>query len=268
MDAFKQHGRGLVDVLIQSAFTRDGAQRIALASAVPFLASLVWHFSHTVVEINDGEQSRWLQYWLAQQTQALRRVRRLMLVSAGSLMGSRSRNSRRYRDYGDEEEEDGKEVGDRFSPPKLVETPSVGVSVWSWYGWYPVSIERCAPRSNEMVIPGYPGGYEPSSNYTVTVWFAPNGAAIAKKLILEGRKLWQVKRATKTEIMMAREGHMPCSFKVTSRPSRPLSSVIVHGNTKESLVADCTRFLKSEKWYICKGIPYRRGYLLYGKLRK
>ncbi len=30
------------------------------------------------------------------------------------------------------------------------------------------------------------------------------------------------------------------------------------------MVQDCTEFLESEEWYSHHGIPYRRGYLLYG----
>lgn len=32
----------------------------------------------------------------------------------------------------------------------------------------------------------------------------------------------------------------------------------------EDLLADCIEFLNSEAWYAHHGIPYRRGYLLYG----
>jgi len=49
-----------------------------------------------------------------------------------------------------------------------------------------------------------------------------------------------------------------------TRPSRPLSSVIVEGRTKSVLRQDAIRFLRSEKWYVGKGIPYRRGILLHG----
>ena len=264
MDGFRDYGRGLVDTLLRGVSTQGGQlaiQRLVTASALPFLASIVWHFSHTVVEVTDGEQSKWLQCWLAQQRQALSRVRRLLLVSAGSMMGSRT--SRRQRMMYGMEDNDGdeKEVGDRFSPPKLIETPSTCVLVWTWFGWYPVSIER---RSSS-VVGAYPGDMTPHSSYAITVWFAPNGAEIAKELILKGRLFWQSKRASKTEILMAQEGYHPVEFKVVTRPSRPLSSVIVDGSKKEHLLHDAMQFLQGEKWYVCKGIPYRRGYLLYGK---
>ncbi|CAL8098889.1 unnamed protein product [Orchesella dallaii] len=45
---------------------------------------------------------------------------------------------------------------------------------------------------------------------------------------------------------------------------RPLSSVILSEDAKEKLMADTRDFKASEQWYVERGIPYRRGYLLYG----
>ncbi|KAK6531710.1 hypothetical protein TWF694_002886 [Orbilia ellipsospora] len=45
---------------------------------------------------------------------------------------------------------------------------------------------------------------------------------------------------------------------------RPLSSVVLDRNVKENIVNDINDFLASGKWYQDRGIPYRRGYLLYG----
>jgi chaperone BCS1 len=45
---------------------------------------------------------------------------------------------------------------------------------------------------------------------------------------------------------------------------RPLSSVILDKGIKERVVDDVKDFLGSQKWYVERGIPYRRGYLLYG----
>ncbi|KAI7855617.1 BCS1 N terminal-domain-containing protein [Circinella umbellata] len=49
-----------------------------------------------------------------------------------------------------------------------------------------------------------------------------------------------------------------------SRPKRPLSTIVIPTNVKSDLVVDAQEFLVSEKWYSDRGIPYRRGYLLYG----
>ncbi|OLL22730.1 Mitochondrial chaperone BCS1 [Neolecta irregularis DAH-3] len=48
------------------------------------------------------------------------------------------------------------------------------------------------------------------------------------------------------------------------RRKRLLDSVILDTGIKEKIISDVQDFLKSEKWYADRGIPYRRGYLLYG----
>lgn len=48
------------------------------------------------------------------------------------------------------------------------------------------------------------------------------------------------------------------------RRKRTLDSVILAEGLKENLVKDVQDFLSSGKWYFDRGIPYRRGYLLYG----
>lgn len=45
---------------------------------------------------------------------------------------------------------------------------------------------------------------------------------------------------------------------------RPLSSVILKDGLAQSIYNDIKEFINNPKWYIDRGIPYRRGYLLYG----
>ncbi|ORY62360.1 mitochondrial chaperone BCS1 [Pseudomassariella vexata] len=45
---------------------------------------------------------------------------------------------------------------------------------------------------------------------------------------------------------------------------RPLGSVVLDEGVKEGIVADVRDFLTRQNWYDERGIPYRRGYLLYG----
>lgn len=52
--------------------------------------------------------------------------------------------------------------------------------------------------------------------------------------------------------------------KLYSYKTRPLDSVILPRGKKEELVNDVSDFLSSRQWYIDRGIPFRRGYLLYG----
>ncbi|XP_068628635.1 mitochondrial chaperone BCS1 isoform X1 [Battus philenor] len=48
------------------------------------------------------------------------------------------------------------------------------------------------------------------------------------------------------------------------RRRRPLSSVILRGGLGEKILTDCLDFIDNPQWYTERGIPYRRGYLLYG----
>eukprot|EP00300_Choanocystis_sp_HF-7_P029380 c3616_g1_i1.p1 GENE.c3616_g1_i1~~c3616_g1_i1.p1 ORF type:complete len:367 (-),score=54.38 c3616_g1_i1:739-1839(-) len=48
------------------------------------------------------------------------------------------------------------------------------------------------------------------------------------------------------------------------RRRRPLSSVVLDAGLAERLTSDVKAFVASAQWYIDRGIPYRRGYLLHG----
>lgn len=48
------------------------------------------------------------------------------------------------------------------------------------------------------------------------------------------------------------------------RTRRPINSVILDQGIAQRLHDDFSEFLKSQPWYLERGIPYRRGYLLYG----
>ncbi|KAJ4424830.1 Complex III assembly protein translocase and chaperone [Gnomoniopsis sp. IMI 355080] len=48
------------------------------------------------------------------------------------------------------------------------------------------------------------------------------------------------------------------------RRKRPLGSVVLDEGIKEGIVADVKDFIDRQEWYAERGIPYRRGYLLFG----
>ena len=48
------------------------------------------------------------------------------------------------------------------------------------------------------------------------------------------------------------------------RRKRPLESVVLAEGVKERLIDDVKAFIEAREWYLDRGIPYRRGYLLYG----
>jgi chaperone BCS1 len=55
------------------------------------------------------------------------------------------------------------------------------------------------------------------------------------------------------------------SWEATSwQPRRPLESLVLSDNTLEELLEDLRAFYGSRTWYVRRGIPHRRGYLLHG----
>lgn len=48
------------------------------------------------------------------------------------------------------------------------------------------------------------------------------------------------------------------------RKKRPITSVILDTGVSEKILNDIKEFSGNSKWYMDRGIPYRRGYLLYG----
>ena len=48
------------------------------------------------------------------------------------------------------------------------------------------------------------------------------------------------------------------------RRKRPLSSVVLDSGISEKIREDIEEFIHNPSWYMDRGIPYRRGYLLYG----
>ncbi|KAF4122354.1 mitochondrial chaperone BCS1 [Geosmithia morbida] len=48
------------------------------------------------------------------------------------------------------------------------------------------------------------------------------------------------------------------------RTKRPLASVVLDEGVKENIVSDVKDFMSRQQWYVDRGIPYRRGYLLFG----
>ncbi|XP_065357050.1 mitochondrial chaperone BCS1 [Calliphora vicina] len=48
------------------------------------------------------------------------------------------------------------------------------------------------------------------------------------------------------------------------RRRRPVSSVVLDKDISERIISDCKEFISNSQWYADRGIPYRRGYLLYG----
>jgi hypothetical protein len=57
---------------------------------------------------------------------------------------------------------------------------------------------------------------------------------------------------------------MTLDSQVLSKKPRSLASVVLDNTLSQDMIKDARKFLESGQWYENLGIPYRRGYLLYG----
>ncbi|KAI9032894.1 mitochondrial chaperone BCS1 [Phycomyces nitens] len=85
---------------------------------------------------------------------------------------------------------------------------------------------------------------------------------VLQDLVLEAQQKF-IDRDLSRTVVFAADGYGNWR-RTRSRPKRPLSTIVIPPYLKTKLVQDAKEFLVSEKWYSDRGIPYRRGYLLYG----
>ncbi|ANQ08887.1 Bcs-1 like protein [Plasmodium coatneyi] len=81
--------------------------------------------------------------------------------------------------------------------------------------------------------------------------------------ILTDAKLYIEKKEEGKTLLYKTFGHEWRPFG-TPKNKRPVDSVILPEHLSEHIINDLDTFLNSSKWYIEKGIPYRRCYLLHG----
>ncbi|KAF8989792.1 hypothetical protein BDQ17DRAFT_1393236 [Cyathus striatus] len=72
--------------------------------------------------------------------------------------------------------------------------------------------------------------------------------SILKQLVLQAKREYEAEAVHRIQIYFA-DAH---------------GSIVLNPGVKEMLLDDTRDFLKSEKWYADRGIPFRRGYLLHG----
>jgi len=85
---------------------------------------------------------------------------------------------------------------------------------------------------------------------------------ILKQLVLQAKKEYEAEAVHRIQIYFA-DSHGSWRW-TDSRHKRPMSSIVLNPGVKEMLLNDAKDFIKSEKWYADRGIPFRRGYLLHG----
>lgn len=132
--------------------------------------------------------------------------------------------------------------------------PSPGAHFFSYHGYW-IRVERNREKQMMNFQAGLP--FE-----TVTMTTVGRNRDIFFEILDESRKLALQSQEGKTVMYTAMGAEWrPFGY---PRRKRPLSSVILDYGLSEKIIRDVQEFIDSPKWYMDRGIPYRRGYILYG----
>ncbi len=140
-------------------------------------------------------------------------------------------------------------------PLRIALSPAPGTHYLSWRGaWIKVLRER---EKTALLDISTGAPYE-----TITMTALGRRPALFTALLEEAQQQTAAEEEGKLVIHTSWAGEWrPLG---SGRRKRPLDSVILAAGVKEALLGDVRDFLKSSSWYGERGIPYRRGYLLYG----
>ncbi|KAJ7768290.1 P-loop containing nucleoside triphosphate hydrolase protein [Mycena metata] len=149
---------------------------------------------------------------------------------------------------------DGEDDGiERFkSSRKLAYLPSPSTTYNLWYKRRWMTITRMQSQT----------GWYGSKEQTLFVSIMTRDHTILGSLLQEARRDY-----------LAAQVHKMCVYAsdtsnnwrhVACREKRSMHSIILDPGVKDILIDDAKDFLSSKKWYAERGIPFRRGYLLYG----
>lgn len=132
--------------------------------------------------------------------------------------------------------------------------PSPGIH-YIWLGYLPIKIERV--REKAMIDQAHGVPYE-----TLTLTTLGKNKELLEHILLEAKSIALKKQEGHTLIFKP----VGTEWRQFGQPQRrrPLSSVILGPGQTDRIVSDVKNFLSSQQWYIDRGIPHRRGYLLYG----
>ncbi len=209
----------------------------------------------TEIEVPDHDQAfDWIVTWLAQHPYG----RRARLLTVSTVAPP------------DDDEDDGPAVvraGCHGAPvsnsrrPEIVFSPAPGTHYFFYRGRL-IVLER--QRSEKEITAATtinstsPKGYRRES-FIIKVF--SRDRSIAQQLIADARNVAIPEEDDRLTLHHGRHDYWQV---VGRRYPRPIESVVLKAGQMEMLLADMERFLVARKWYLERGIPYRRGYLLYG----
>lgn len=119
--------------------------------------------------------------------------------------------------------------------------------------------------ANRKVDNDYWSGLVPDETlHLTTIGRSPN---LLRELLAEARINYHRSELRKTTVYTVSKMHGATAWDSgRSRPTRDIRTVIMDAQSKEIIKRDAKEYLHKDtlKWYVERGVPYRRGYLFYG----
>ncbi|KAI0255952.1 P-loop containing nucleoside triphosphate hydrolase protein [Lactifluus subvellereus] len=224
---------------------RDYAKFIVLGGAFETLrrlysasySSLVGRFFVRATFESEDEPYRWMMFWLSSLPQ-WRQFRDYSVSTSRLGLGDAALEF---------DENENEERRRRTRPLRFL--PSYTSSYRMWYKGRYIKISRI---KDDKVWP-------PNMSTLIITIFSLD-RSILDSLILEARQKWMAARKDRIQVFVSENDWKL----VASRAKRPLNSIVLDDGIKELLLRDAREFMRSKQWYTDRGIPFRRGYLLYG----
>ncbi|KAF9999283.1 hypothetical protein BGZ79_007097 [Entomortierella chlamydospora] len=115
--------------------------------------------------------------------------------------------------------------------------------------------ERVRPSGSTVATSG-------AAVENITISTLGRSRKLIQSLILEAQLKFIERDKSRTVIFQADQ--YGAWRRTKSRPKRPLDTIVMDPKLKNYIVEDAKEFFASESWYSERGLPFRRGLLLYG----
>ncbi|KAJ7217406.1 P-loop containing nucleoside triphosphate hydrolase protein [Mycena haematopus] len=138
------------------------------------------------------------------------------------------------------------------SSRKLTYLPSPSITYNLWYKRRWMTITRIQNQT----------GWYGSKEQTLHVSILTRDHSVLVSLLQEARRDYLSAQQHKMCVYVSDTSNNWCHR--ACREKRSMNSIILDPGVKDILIEDAKDFLSSKEWYAERGIPHRRGYLLYG----
>lgn len=231
----------LISFILSTSALRDWAKLLIIGSFFETcrrLLATIWSstidsFFLTASFEDHDDSYKWMMIWLSKHP-SWKYVRNVNIST-----------NERYSGNVPDSEEEHDSSGISYLPAL-----SGSYTLWYKYRWMRIT------RVSEPV----PGWMNQRDSLNISILTRNHG--ILNTLLQDAKKAYQDAQGSTITVYVSDSTN--CWRELATRHKRPLNSIILDPGIQELVVEDAQDFLASKTWYAERGIPFRRGYLLYG----